>query len=456
MTGNINLTEGKVTKTLIGLALPIIATNFIQTAYGMVDMIWVGRLGSKSVAAVGTASFFINLALALFAVIMIGSGVKIAQSVGSGNKNEAAVYIKNSFILSLSLAVIYSFIIVFFKDYLIGFFKLKDLEIEKMAEKFLIYSAAGVIFMYFSSIFSTILNSFGNSKLPFQANTIGFIANIILDPIFIFGVGPLKGMGVSGAAIATNISRVIVVIIFVLTAKEYFIIKQYSGKFNIKKALEVLKMGLPVAVQRVSFIGISIIIARIIASFGATAIAVQKVGIQIESVSFMAIGGIQGAIAAYVGQNYGAKKYKRIKDGYFSALATTIIFGIIVSALFILFPREIFSIFINEKEALDLGADYMRILGLSQVFMCVELLTVGAFNGVGRTYIPPVISIIFTALRIPMAIIMSKESLFGLSGIWMSISVSSFIKGVLLLSGFIIFLRKTFSVKLGGKYYGKH
>ncbi|WP_238883404.1 MATE family efflux transporter [Clostridium sp. YIM B02551] len=446
MKDNINLTEGKITTGLIKLALPIIATNFIQTAYGMVDMIWVGKLGSKAVAAVGTASFFINLALALFAIIMIGSGVKIAQSVGANKKEETLIYIKNSFILSVILAVVYSILIVVLKNKLIGFFQLNDIEIEKMAKDFLVYSAVGVIFMYFNSIQSTILNSFGNSKLPFKANTIGFITNIILDPILIFGIGPVAGMGVAGAAIATNLSRIIVFIIFIFTAKEYFSFKGISVKFDFIKAKEVLKMGMPVSLQRVSFIGISIIIARLITSFGATAIAVQKVGVQLESVSYMAIGGIQGAIAAYVGQNYGAKKYKRIEKGYFSALTTTIIFGLIISIIFILFPKELFSIFIQEKAAVDLGTSYMRILGFSQVFMCMELLTVGAFNGVGKTYVPPIISIAFTALRIPMAMILSKDSILGLNGIWASISLSSLIKGIILVTWFIIFLRKTFVV----------
>lgn len=442
MEGHNDLTEGKIAATLLKLSLPIIATNFIQTTYGMVDMIWVGKLGSEAVAAVGTASFFINLSLAIFSMVSVGSGIKIAHCIGAKKLEDAKVYIRNGFLMAVCMAFLYSVIVSVFRYKIIGFFQLGDVEIERMAINFLMISMIGVIFSYCNTLFSFIFNSMGNSKVPLRSNTVGFFANMILDPILIFGLGNFRGFGVIGAALATLIANILVTVIFYVKSKNYFNIFDREIKFNKEKIKEVITMSIPITFQRVIFIVISILIAKIVVTWGPTAIAIQKVGVQIESISYMTIGGLQGAIAAFVGQNFGAKKLNRIKEGYFKAILITISFGILISVVFILFPREIFSIFIREEESLKLGADYMRILGFSQVFMCVELMTVGAFNGLGKTYMPPIVSIIFTALRIPAAIVLSSDTLFKLNGVWMSIALSSVLKGIILSVWFVIILRQ--------------
>ena len=163
-----NLTEDAITPTLLKLTIPIIATNFIQTAYGLVDMMWVGKLGSGSVTAVGTASFFVNLAQALFSMILIGSGVKIAQTIGSGKKNKAREYILNGFFMSIVLGILYMILILATQKQLIGFFDLGNQEIEQLASQFLIISMIGTVFTFFNMLFSIILNSMGNSGKPFR------------------------------------------------------------------------------------------------------------------------------------------------------------------------------------------------------------------------------------------------------------------------------------------------
>ncbi|XJZ26915.1 MATE family efflux transporter [Bacillota bacterium Lsc_1132] len=438
MKGTYNLTEDPITSTLMKLTWPIIATNFIQTTYGLVDMIWVGRLGSGPVAAIGTASFFVNLAAALFSMIAIGSGVKVAHSVGAGKEEEAKQYIHNGFLLSILLGMIYMAFILIAKNRLIAFFDLGDAKIEQMASQFLVISMIGTIFTFFNTLFSLVLNALGNSRKPFRVYMAGFLVNMALDPLLIFGAGGFNGLGVLGAALATLIANFLVSALFLLNTQN---IALFTRPFllNTAKMREVVKMGLPITVQRVTFIVISIIIAKIIVTWGAEAIAVQKVGIQIESISYMTIGGLQGAIAAFIGQNFGAAKFERIQQGYWKALTITILFGAVISVVFIVFPKSVFSLFLNDGSSLALGENYLRILGYSQLFMCLELMTVGAFNGIGKTYIPPIFSIVFTALRIPMALFLSGP--FGLNGVWMAIAISSVLKGVVLVFWFLLSLR---------------
>ena len=115
-------------------------------------------------------------------------------------------------------------------------------------------------------------------------------------------------------------------------------------------------------------------------------------------------------------------------------------FGILISSVFIVFPKQIFGIFISEPNVINSGVEYMRVIGYSQLFMCIELLTVGAFNGIGKTYAPPIISIIFTLGRIPLALLLSEY--LGLSGVWWSISISSILKGIGLYIWFKMTMRK--------------
>ncbi|TLG77225.1 MATE family efflux transporter [Culicoidibacter larvae] len=435
----IDMTTGNERDILIKLSLPIIASNFIQTAFGMINMIWIGRAGSDAVSAIGTASFFINLATALSTLIIIGTGIRIAQSLGAGKEAEAEVYLKNSLILSVFISIVFSAIVGLLSRQLIGFFEMNNPYIEQMAVDYLLYSLIGMPFLFLTTTLTTVLTSYGNTKLTFQANTAGFVANIVLDPLLIFGFGIIPGFGVIGAAWATTLSRILTLAIMVIFGNKY-IVASLKQKIDFKKMFEVCRISVPVTVQRVIFIFISIYMAKIIVQFGTEAIAVQKIGIQIESISYMTIGGIQGAIAAFVGQNYGAKHMGRINSGFNSALKLVTVFGIIISLLFILFPKPLFSIFIDEPDVIEMGVGYMQALGFSQLFMCIELLSVGAFNGMGKTYAPPIVSIIFSAARIPLAILLS--GFIGLEGIWISISVTSIVKGILLTAWFKIISKR--------------
>lgn len=445
----IDMTTGNERATLIKLSLPIIASNFFQTAFGMVNMIWIGRVGSDAVSAIGTASFFINLATALSTLIIIGTGIRIGQSLGAKKEKEAEAYIKNSLLLSLFISIIFSIIVAFFSWQMINFFEMKNPLIEQMAVDYLRYSLVGVPFLFLTGTMTTILTSYGDTKLTFKANTIGFLANIILDPLFIFGFGILPGFGVIGAAWATIVARGLTLVIMIVFGGKY-LLTSLKLKMDIRKMIEICKISIPVTLQRVIFIFISIYMAKIIVQFGTEAIAVQKIGIQIESISYMTIGGIQGAISAFVAQNYGAKRMDRIQSGFHSALKLVTLFGIIISLLFVLFPKQLFSVFIAESNVIEMGIGYMQTLGFSQLFMCMELLSVGAFNGIGKTYIPPMISIIFSSARIPLAMYLANH--MGLMGIWLSISITSVVKGIILTIWFKTTTKKQLLLLQEGTY----
>ena len=434
MKKSVNLVSENIISTLVKLSLPILGTSFIQMAYNMIDMAWVGRIGSNAVAAVGTAGFFTWFGNSLVYISKIGAEVGVAQAIGKKDFNEKNKFIYNSFFINIIVALIYSIILILFRNQLIGFFKLGDVEIINMSIDYLLIVSIGMIFSFLNPIFTGIFNASGISKIPFFINTIGLIINIIFDPILIFGLFGFPSLGVIGAAISTVGAQVIVTIIFIIV----FIKNGYSIGLKNKKYIDkniiskICKLGMPTALQNCCFAFFAMILGRIVASWGAVAIAVQKVGSQIEAISWMTAEGLAVALTAFVGQNYGANRWDRILKGYKVTLIMSSFIGIFATVLLILGGRNIFSIFIPEIDAIEAGAIYLKILGFSQLFMCIEITTAGAFNGLGNTVTPSWVSIILTGLRIPIAIFLSSVINLGINGVWWSISITSIIKGILL------------------------
>ncbi|WP_294344626.1 MATE family efflux transporter [uncultured Clostridium sp.] len=440
MNKQTNLTEGNIYKALIKIALPIMGTSFIQMAYNMIDMIWIGKVGTSAVAAVGTAGFYTWFATSLLVLFRASVEIKVSQEVGAKNYKSAQKYITSGIVATLILSVLYMIIILAFTGPLIGFYNISDKSVVMMSEEFLRIISLGMIFTFINPVLTGIFNGTGDSRTPFYINIVGLIFNIICDPLLIFGVGPIKAMGVEGAAIATVLAQGIVTLLFIiiiLRSKNNIYKVKLREDFDLSYVKILAKIGWAPALQNMLFTIFSMILGRIISVWGAVPIAVQKVGSQIEAISWMTAGGISTALTTFVGQNFGAKKYKRIIHGYYNAIVIATIVGALATVLFVIFGEEIFSIFIGESESIIAGGVYLRILGYSQIFMCLEITTAGVFNGLSRTGIPSAISIILTGMRVPLAYILSKPHIMGLDGVWWSISASSIGKGVLIIIIFV-------------------
>lgn len=444
MKKNIDMLHGPVLPALTKLALPIMATSLIQMAYNLTDMIWIGRLGSNAVAAVGAAGMYMWLSNGLASLSKMGGQVNTGYSLGSGSRKEAAGYIANTLRFAAISGIIFGIVCMLSATPLIGFFNLNSPQVIADAKIYLQITCGLVVFSFMNQSFTGIFTALGNSKAAFLATTSGLIVNIILDPVLIFGLGPFPAMRIMGAAVATVIAQAIVTLTFLIfTRKDTLIFPEvhFFGKPNMHYLTSIIKIGLPTSIQSMLFTGISMIIARLVAGYGDAAVAVQKVGSQIESISWMTADGFAAAVNSFIAQNHGAGNRDRIRKGSSHAMGIVLVWGIFCTLLLILCPEPIFRIFITEPDVIPMGVDYLMILGVSQLFMSVEITTAGAFSGYGRTVPPSVISIIFTSARIPLAMLLITTSL-ALNGIWWSITISSIFKGILLLTWFLFFLRK--------------
>lgn len=418
-----DLTKGNVLKVLTALALPIMGGSLLQFAYNLVDMLWVGRLGTDAVASIGSSSFFIGLGYSINAMVVIGGGIKVAHAVGKQDEQEIRGYINASFVLNGILGMLYAIVLILAGKNFINFLQLGNVNVEKNAYLYLACSAPMLFFAFYNLLFTRLLGSFGNNKEAFKISAIGIIINIILDPLLIYGLE----MGVLGAAIATLIANVIMFLLFLYKGRHILFFDREVG-VEYGKVKEIMRLGFPMAFQRTLFTLVNIILARLIAVFGSDAIAAQKVGLQIEAVTYMVIGGLNGAVASFTGQNFGAKAYDRIHKGYRIALGIGGMYALGMTVAFLIIPGPIVKLFISEPSTVDIASSYLRIIAFSQVFSALEMITNGLFTGIGIPKVSANISILFTVLRIPMAMMLVQ--ILGVNGIWWSITISSLLKGV--------------------------
>lgn len=194
------------------------------------------------------------------------------------------------------------------------------------------------------------------------------------------------------------------------------------------------------ALQNMLFSICSMVVARFVAGYGDGAVAAQKIGTQIESISWGMGDGFQAAINSFIAQNYGAQKIHRVKKGYRTMMMIAVIWGTICMAVLILQPDHIFRLFLNDAKVLPIGVGYLTIIGYSQIFMICEITTAGAFSGLGNSFPPSFVSIVFTLARIPLIFVLTD--FFGLDGIWWAISFSSILKGIVSFAWFERYKKK--------------
>lgn len=440
-----NLTKGPILKTLTKLAIPIMASSFLGTLYNITDMAWIGLLGSKAVAGVGVGGMFTWLSQGLAAMARMGGQVQVAQCIGRGERDRAHGFAQAAVQIATLMGMAYAVISLLFTRQMVAFFQLTDPEAQTAALSYTKIACGLIVFSFLTLTMTGLYTAQGDSKTPFLANLIGLVTNMILDPVLILGPGPFPKLGVVGAAIATVTAQAIVMMMMILGViiqKKENVLKGIRLTAKIPKEYlgGLCRIGIPTAIQGMAYCAISMVLTRMVSAYGAEAVATQRVGGQIESISWNTADGFAAALNAFIAQNYGAGKMDRVRKGYRASLWTVGIWGLLISFVFVCFPKAIADIFFHEPKAVATAVGYLVIIGFSEAFMCVELTTVGALSGLGRTRLCSIISIAFTSARIPLAIILG--GLIGLSGIWWALSITSIIKGIIFTCTFLWITRK--------------
>lgn len=431
----IDLTSGPIFQTLAELALPIMASSLLGTAYNITDMAWIGLLGSKTVAGVGVGGMYVWLSQGLVALPRMGGQVNTAQACGRKDYDEARSYAASALQITILFGVIFAAVCLLFLDPLIGFFNLTDSEAYEAAKVYMLITCGLILFSFLNLTLTGLFTAQGDSRSPLMANLLGLVGNMILDPLLILGVGPFPRLETVGAAVATVTAQILV---FAVLAFRIFtsrlepnvlrgvrLFSRHSGKFY----KNIFRIGFPTSIQSMIYCMISMVLTRMVSAFGAAAIATQRVGGQIESVSWNTADGFAAALNAFTAQNYGAGKHDRIRHGYRISFGILAVWGLIITAAFVFLPNPIAGLFFHDAESLSIAVNYLIIIGFSEGFMAIELMTIGALSGLGLTKLCSIISILLTGARIPLALVLSHTEI-GLSGIWWALSLTSIVKGI--------------------------
>lgn len=423
------ITEGVIWKQLLLFFFPIVFGTFFQQIYNTADTVVVGRfVGKEALAAVGgSVTQIVNLIVGFFVGLSSGAAVVISQFYGAGDEKNLHRTLHTAYAFSIIAGTVMGILGILISGPVLEFMKTPE-EIMADSKIYLYIYFGGLVFNLIYNVGSSVLRAVGDSKRPLYVLIVTCILNIILDIVLVV----YAHMGVMGVAVATVFSQAVSA--FLVTAmlmKKGQIYQLHIGKIRLKRnALNrILNIGIPAGLESVMYSISNLVIQIFVNKLGTDTVAAWGTFAKIDAVFWMVINAFGIAITTFVGQNYGAGKHSRIKKGYSTSFRVISVWGLLIAIVFALFPVPIAGLFFHETEVIHIAKDYLIIIGLSEPFMCVELMTVGAISGLGKTKTASIITIILTAARIPLALLLSYIGL-GLNGIWWALTISSIAKGI--------------------------
>jgi putative MATE family efflux protein len=423
-----DLTQGNMMKNMLVFSLPMLFGNVLQNLYNWVDSIIVGNyIGYKALAAVNIAFPIMFILTSVIMGLTMATSIMIAQYAGANNEKMIKKTISTTTIFLGGAAIIIAIIgTLLSKNFLI--LVNTPPEIMKDAQSYLIIIMAGVIFTFGYNMTSAVLRGLGDSFTPTIFLIIATVLNAILDVVFIIGVGPIPSMGVGGAALATVMAQgvsYILSIIYLSKRGHLISFKLSELKFDSKIMIQILKLGVPAAVQQFIVSSGLLALSGIINSFGSDVIAGFGVGSKIDSFAMLPAMTLSMAASTVTGQCIGAGHKEKVRE----VLKNGAILSVIISIATILFVytlgRPSLYLFTQEVKVIDIGMKYLKIVSLAYIFLGLNFLIAGILRGAGEIWVNTMITIlIFYGIRVPLAAYLSSKTAYGSSGIWIAIALS--------------------------------
>ncbi len=437
------LTEGSILQALVKLSIPLILTNVLQTAYNLTDTFWVGRLGSREVAAVSLAFPIVFMIISLGSGMAIAGSILVAKRYGAKDADAVAHISTQTFFSVLSLSLLLAFLGYWIAPVLVGMMKVEPM-VYNEAVAYLKITFLGLPPLFTYLTFQSLMRSIGNVKLPFYIVLSTVLLNLALDPLFIFGWGKIvPASGVKGAAIATVGTQILSALIglYILFRGKQGIkirLSDYRPDFSVVK--ELFKLGFPVSIEQVSrALGIFMMVL-LVTHFGTMVLASYGIGSRILSFIIIPAFGLGMATSTLVGQNIGAKQYDRVKKTL--QLSLKIAFGTltIIGLLLFVLAEEVAVLFIpGDTVTFKESAVFIKSLSVSFGFLGILIVLMGAFRGAGKTKISMLLALFSVwLLRFPLAYYLGYQTDIKQFGIWISYPITNVLTAV---AGLILLIK---------------
>ncbi len=411
--------SSNVLKTLFRLSVPTMIAFAFQTTFNFVDRFFISRLGDLQLGAIGMSFAVQSILIAIGSGIGAGSSSIVARLIGAKREKDAGIAAEHSMLIVIVFSVIFS---------IFGPLLTKPLFLllgasEQMLPYILNYINIilfGSFFQFFSMIGNGIIRGEGNSITPMRVMLAGTFTNIVLDPILIFGFGPIPSLGIRGAAIATVIGRGVSSVILALSlfGKKNIVKMNFKVfRFDFSFVRGIFSVGGPSIIsQLASSLGLSLLFV-ILKKYGDTVKAAFTMGFTYQQVAFLPLLGISMGVLTMTGQNYGAKNYKRVKDVLSRALIATMLIMGGFTLVFSLGSGLLVRVFSRDTEVIKAGKTLLIILSLGFPFVAVRMVVVNLFQGLGKGFRALVLNLMqMVLLTIPFAALFSY--FIGVNGVW--------------------------------------
>ncbi|MHB1001657.1 MAG: MATE family efflux transporter [Armatimonadota bacterium] len=428
------IVNGHIGRTVWWLAWPSAITMLLQTANGLVDAVFVGRLGSSALAGVGLASQIMLILMSISAAVSIGATALVARFIGSNEPEDAAIAVRQSVLISIVLSVISGVVI-----YLLGPTILHAIggrgEGLRLGVSYLNILLLGVTPFFLMFVLSGVFRGLGDVKTPLNIMIVITVISLVGDYLLIFGIGPFPRMGVVGAGIATVASRIAATLLYLY----------YIPKSHLRNALHgswcphwdwfrrIMNIASPAAVQGLLRTGASMLFFSILGLTpeGMVGIAALTIGLRTEALAFMPGFAFSIAATSMVGQNLGASQPDRAEKSAWAAVWQGIWVTSAIGLLFIVFARPIASLFTNDPDVLPLAAQYLMLNGISEPFLAMAMVFTGALQGAGETRLPMYATILtLWVIRLPFTYILAITLGLDAYGAWIAMSASTVLQGL--------------------------
>lgn len=435
MSVAIDATRGPLLRALVRLATPVVVMQACHTAFHLVNVMWVGRLGAISTAAVTTAFFLLWTIWAIADITGVGTTATVARHVGAGERAQAGYAASQGALLAIAIGLAVT---------VVGWFVVAPLyaligtepEVARQAVGYLKILLGGAAISALYVWAESTMRAAGDTRTPLVVIASSLALNAALDPLLIFGIGPFPRLGIAGAAIATVIAQACAVAWFASLALrrhpafplDLAALKRFDPRF----AFGLARIGVPYALIGILFSAVYLYFAHLAARFGTAEVAVVGVSSRIESVTYLVAAGFGLACEAIVGQNLGARKPDRAERAAWLSSALMCAFGAAAMIVMLAVPETLIGVFTSDPEIIRIGAPYLRLLAFSQAFTGVELVLNGAFSGAGDTVPPMAISITMSLSRFPLAWYFTVSLGWGLVGLGLVITITSALRTLVL------------------------
>ncbi len=435
------MVSGSVDRAILHLGAPAAAAALLQAGFLVVDTFWLGRVGAVAIAAASTAGFTMWLAQSLGEGLATGSGALLAHGVGAADPRAAERASGAGLALAVWASVLVAAVGIALTGRLFAFMETAP-EVTREGGRYMLVVLLGMPFYFVFAWLAAAFRAAGDARTPMRLLAIAGAVNLVVDPVLIFGLGPLPALGVTGAALATVAAWTASAAVGWRALRRAALAPRLADALRPPREVwQALRVGLPLGAEGALFSVIYIVLTRLITDFGTDPVAALGVGHKLELLNYFVCTGMGAAATTLVGQSLGAGDSRRAARAGWRTLFLTIALVGVVTVVLVTFPAAAVSVFIPDPRVVGVGVVYVLLVGMSQPFMAAEVVVLGAFAGAHRTAVPAAVEISLTAARIPLAWWLVAQG-WGVEAVWFAIAITTVAKGTVQTALFAFWQRR--------------